>query len=427
MRDHAEVGWPQRRLGPSVITPEDYLMELLGLVQDHPGRTETVDVAAASGRVLAHDVAARFSVPPFTNSAMDGFAVRAADLTGDGPWELPVWGDVSAGDAAPTGADPGAVRIMTGAPLPAFADTVVKVEDTDAPRGAADAPSQVTVHVAPAPGANVRGAGEDIRAGEVAMRAGSTLSALSCSALVSVGYGEVDVAVAPRVTVIATGAELVSPGEPLHGGQIPDSNSVLGAGLVVAAGADLTAAFRTGDDPDGFLRGLREAAGRSDLIVTTGGVSMGARDVVKEAGLELGWHFRKVAMQPGKPQGYGTVDLGDRKVPVVCLPGNPVSVAVSFTTLVRPMLDRMLGRESAPRGWARAGASWRTPPGRRQYLPAVLSSPEAPGAPIATPVHALGSGSHLVAALHAAEVLAVIPADVEEVTEGDWLRTIPLR
>lgn len=405
-----------------MISPEDYLATLLARLAPTRLGSETVPVSEGLGRVLANDVVARLSVPPFSNSAMDGFAVKVADFAGDGPWRFPVTADIAAGDEA--GADRGGVaRIMTGAPLPGWATAVVKVEDTDAPAGASATPAEVTIAAKPGVGLNVRHAGEDIEAGEILMEAGTRLTSRGLSSLVSIGYADVDVTRRPRVAVLATGSELVAPGEPVGPGQIPDSNTTLISNLVREAGGEPVEVRTVADTADAFGEALARAASAADLIVTSGGVSMGAFDPVKEYGLEHGFTFEKVAMQPGKPQGHGVVSDAGRSVGVISLPGNPVSVAVSFTLFALPVIDVLLTGESN-RGTlpARAGVSWRKKAGRRQYLPAQLRSGKD-GVEV-VPVHALGSKSHLVAALYAADVLAVVPADVEEINEGDMLDVV---
>lgn len=421
-----------------MITPEEYLDQLLVALVPAPTATETVPARLAAGRTLAEDAVAALSVPPFRNSAMDGFAVRAADLVGEGPWTLPVSGDVPAGSSAAAPLAAGhAIRIMTGAPVPIDADAVVRVEDTDARYDAPEAPSSVTIVRAPAAGANVRDAGEDIAAGDIALDAGEVLSPLAPASLAAVGIDRVVVRRRPRVAVVSTGAELAdvaaaagpdstgTGADPL----IPDSDSLIVTALAEHAGGQVVAVLRTDDDPGHLWDALVAAAEDADLVVTTGGISMGARDVVKQAGRAHGFTFEKVAMQPGKPQGHGVIETTDgRRVGVLALPGNPVSVAVSFTLFGVPLLRGMLGLGDAPRLFAVAGDAWTRRDGRRQYLPARLSAaPEPGGAPVVAPVHPRGSASHLVAALHAADVLAVVPADVSTVERGDVLEILPLQ
>lgn len=409
-----------------MITVEEHLARILAAVAELPAAP--LPLPAAHGLRLAEDAHARLAVPPFDNSAMDGFAVRSPDVAAastTAPVRLRVLGDTPAGAPPGPPVAPGtAVRIMTGAPVPPGADAVVPVELTDQPAGAAPLPGEVAVHAAVAAGAHVRRAGEDLRPGAVVVRAGTRLGAVQLSALASVGHGEALVRRRPRVGVLSTGDELVPAGADLAPGQIPDSNSVLLAGLVAEAGAEPVPLGRVGDDPGALTRLLAARVGDLDAVVSSGGVSAGAYDVVKAALAPLGSvAFTKVAMQPGKPQGFG---LLEDRVPLLALPGNPVSVFVSFTVFVRPALRRMLGldpREASRRG--RAATGWRCPPRRRQYLPVTLDGADlATGEPAVRPAAAGGSGSHLVASLARAEALAVVDAAVDEVRPGDPVEII---
>lgn len=438
-----------------MIPLEDYVSQVLEPLS--PLKDDRLELGRAHRRVLAEDVTAAVPVPPWTNSAMDGYAVRAKDTTGacpQTPVVLPVSGDVPAGAAPRPLAEGTAQRIMTGAMLPEGADAVVKVEDTDQAPGPHPLPERVEIRAAVAPGLSVRRAGEDVAAGDPVMAAGTRLSAAAISALASVGLGSVLVRPQVRVAVVSTGAELRDAGQALEPGTIPDSNSLLLAGLVAEQGAVCTSVARSGDTAEALAEVLQQAASGADLIVTSGGVSAGAFDPLtmlakaqrsEQAPVHL--DFVKVAMQPGKPQGHGWVLADDgRRVPIICLPGNPVSVLVSFTTIVAPALARLAGQDAAggteplpdrPVLTARAAMGWRTPPGRRQHVPVRFT--EAPtgsgvrsdvddgaGLPWVTPTHRLGSGSHLVASLPAAQALAVVAAEVEAVEIGDELPLIPL-
>ena len=438
-----------------MIPLEDYVSQVLEALSPLEGGR--VPLGRAHRRVLAEDVTAAVPVPPWTNSAMDGYAVRAKDTTGacpQTPVVLPVSGDVPAGAAPRPLAEGTAQRIMTGAMLPEGADAVVKVEDTDQAPGPHPLPERVEIRAAATPGLSVRRAGEDVAAGDPVMAAGTRLSAAAISALASVGLGSVLVRPQVRVAVVSTGAELRDAGQALEPGTIPDSNSLLLAGLVTEHGAVCTSVARSGDTAESLAEVLRQAAAGADLIITSGGVSAGAFDPLTmlaqvQRGEEAPVHldFVKVAMQPGKPQGHGWVLADDgRRVPIICLPGNPVSVLVSFTTIVAPALARLAGQDAAGGAeplpgravlTARAAVGWRTPPGRRQHVPVRFT--EAPtgsgvrsdvgdgaGLPWVTPTHRLGSGSHLVASLPAAQALAVVAAEVEAVEVGDELPLIPL-
>ena len=440
---------PEMAHGAQMLSPEDYLTRLLGTLSPLPA-TE-VPLSGAHGLVLAQDLSARLPVPPWTNSAMDGYAVRAAETVGAGgaPVRLPVSGDVPAG-AVPGPLAPGtAMRIMTGAVLPEGADAVVRVEDTDQEPGPAPLPQVVEVHAPARTGLNVRRSGEDVAVGDPVARAGTVLSAALLSSLAAVGLSSVWAHPRPRVAVVSTGAELVDAGTPLAPGSVPDSNGLLLTGLLSEHGARTVALLRAGDTAADLARVLREAAGAADLVVTSGGVSAGAFDPLTtlaacpEHGRGTRLSFAKVAMQPGKPQGHGTVLAQDgRRVPVIMLPGNPVSVLVSFTVLVAPALAVLSGHgprkaaTSVAPVPARAAVGWRTAGARRQYLPARLVAPpdggrpalpDTPGAlPWVAPVHRLGSGSHLVASLGAAQALAVVEARTPAVVPGQEVGLIPL-
>ena len=465
--------------------PEAYVAELLAALEPLPA--VVLPLAEAHGLVLAEDAIAALPVPPWTNSAMDGYAVRAADAAGadQSPVVLPVDGDVPAG-AVPAPLGPGtAQRIMTGAMLPEEADAVVRVEDTDQEPGPRPLPERVEIRVAPRPGFNVRRAGEDVGVGDPVLGAGAVLSAAALSALASTGAGSVRAVPRARVAVVSTGAELVDPGAAPPAGSIPDSNSVLLSGLVVEHGAALASVTRSADTAASLAGALTAAAASADLIVTSGGVSAGAFDPLtmlaedraaldqdRAAGAAIRLRFARVAMQPGKPQGHGTVRADDgREVPLIMLPGNPVSVLVSFRTIVAPALARLMGHDGVggtggasgsgggpgagplPRAGtrppvrARAAEAWKTAGERRQYIPVRFvpapTGAAAPGAATAetvprpsdgavgpaywvAPTHRLGSGSHLVASLPAAQALAVVAAGTPAVGVGDEVRLIAL-
>ena len=486
---------------PDTLSVEAYVAEVLAALTPLPA--VDTPLFAAHGLVLAQDVTAALPVPPWTNSAMDGYAVRARDTESavpQAPVILPVAGDVPAG-TAPAPLVPGtAQRIMTGAMLPENADAVVKVEDTDQAPGPHPPPAEVGIRVAARPGLNVRQAGEDVGIGDSVLTAGTLMTATAVASLASVGRSAVRAFPRPRVAVVSTGAELVEPGQELPAGAIPDSNSLLLAGLVAEHGARLASVSRSGDTAESLAMALIEAARGADLIVTSGGVSAGAFDPLvmlaeddedgengeNTADGTVRLRLSKVAMQPGKPQGHGVVRIEDggthRQVPIITLPGNPVSVLVSFITVVAPALARLAGRDSVPGPLpgsgvrrphdalsmrARAAAAWRTPPGRRQHIPVrFVQAParasvedvegmedmenSAPGAAAESteraecaertestgstaspvlwvePTHRLGSGSHLVASMAAAEALAVVGEEVAEVAVGDEVGLIAL-
>ncbi|MER7796109.1 gephyrin-like molybdotransferase Glp [Microbacterium sp. NPDC096154] len=397
-------------------TVEQQLAEVLGRVS--PTGAVPLSLAGAAGLTLAEPVRARVDVPVFDNSAMDGFAVRFSDVAGasaERPVTLRVVADLPAGTSHDPALAPGeAARIMTGSALPTDADTIVPFEDTRG--GLADSLEVATVLRPPkAAGAHVRRRGEDLGAGSVVLPAGTALGPLQLSAAAATGIDRVVVARPPRVLVVSTGSELVEPGAELERGQIPESNSALLAGLVRATGAELLRVACVSDDPDD-LRSVLAEIDDADVVITSGGVSAGAYEPVKSA-LSGEIAFTKVAMQPGKPQAFGRLSDGPL---LFGLPGNPVSVAVSFEAFVRPALLAMQGRAELFRPVLRlpAGAGWRTPPGRRQYLPAAIDRSD-PARWTVRPATRGGSGSHLAAGLAYAEAYAVVPADVEAVAEGD--------
>jgi molybdopterin molybdotransferase len=406
-----------------LLTVEQYQAELLALVRPDT-RSEQLPLDQASGRVLAASVTSAISVPVFDNSAMDGYAVRFADVASV-PARLRVVGDVPAGSPCDPEAGPGeCVRIMTGAPLPTFADTVVPVEDTEF-SGAV-----VTITSLPArTGAHVRRAGEDFAAGAVLAESGAELGPALVAALASVGATDVAVRPRPVVAVCATGDELVSDGSPLRRGQIYESNSLALTATLVRHGADARRAQPVGDRPEALVAWLESVtgapssgsrsiggAGNVQLVVLTGGASVGAYDVVRDVLEQAGGTFRSVRVQPGKPQGWAVWN----GVPVVSLPGNPVSAALSYELFVRPMLDRMLGRPERPWLTAVAATGWTSPPGRRQLVP-VRFEGGADGRLLATPSHVRGSASHLVTSLAEADGVVAVAEDAVEVAVGDVL------
>ncbi|QTX03866.1 gephyrin-like molybdotransferase Glp [Agromyces archimandritae] len=377
--------------------------------------SESLPLGAAAGRTTAAEVRAAVPIPVFDNSAMDGYAVHAADLTAasaERPSLLPVVADLAAGtDLTPELPQGAAARIMTGAPLPPGADAIVPVEDTD---GGVD---RVSIRRAPVRGAHIRRAAEDLAVGDSVLAAGVRLTPARLAAAAAAGHGSLEVRRRPRVAVVATGSELVAPGAPLRPGSIHDSNSTLLAGLVVGADAELVLAERVPDDDAALIAALARArAVGVDAIVLSGGASVGAYDVARSVLEPRGIAFRRIAMQPGKPQGFGVLE----GVPVFALPGNPVSVAVSFEVFVRPALRTMQGRAPFPPPvHALAAVGWRTPPERRQYAPVALEY-DGPTL-LARPASAGGSGSHLAGSLALADGFAVVPAERSEVRPGDEL------
>lgn len=305
-----------------------------------------------------------------------------------------------------------AARIMTGGAIPSDADAVVPLEHTDLGTTIhAVAPEQITVLVTPAPGAHIRHRGQDAPEGAVSVESGAPLGPWQLSAIASAGLEQVTVHRAPRVAIISTGSELIAPSAAPRRGQIPESNSVLLSAAVRDAGAVVTSIRTVADDPLTLRHALD--ATDADVVIFSGGASVGAFDVVKAVlGAEYGVHFDQVAMQPGKPQGFGVLDSG---MLAFCLPGNPVSVAASFEIFVRPALRQMAGFAVIDRPMVvrAAGTAWASPKGRVQVLPAVFDDETV------RPATRGGSSSHLVTSLAVATAFAVIPAEVERVEEGD--------
>ncbi len=410
-----------------MLTVEEHLEKVLNIAK--PLGSEESPIGEGFGRVLAQDIVAKYPVPPFSNSAMDGFAARSEDLVAE-QTTLEVVGDIPAGLRDLPLVGPGqAARIMTGAPMPPGADCVVAVEQSDQEPGDVPLSKYVTVQKVPA-GKNVRYRGEDVEAGQVVLTSGQLWSPAAAAAAASVGHGEVALAQKPRVAVLATGSELVAPGLPLADGQIPDSNSVLLAGLAEQFGAEVVLVGAVSDDGPEFEAALRAAedAG-ADLVVSTGAVSEGAFEVVRQtlggSGAEGAPHnvdFVKVAMQPGKPQACGTLNVNRRQMAFLGLPGNPVSVFVSSWMLLRPLLAAFQGA-TAPMNPLRLEVTegWKTPEGRRQFIPVIVEDGRVRKA------HRLGSGSHLIASLHLANALAIVAEDVDVVSPGDKVEVVGIR
>ncbi len=371
--------------------------------------SEEVPLGRAVGRVLVEPVVAHHDVPSFANSAMDGFAVRAEDISSPGA-VLEILEDVAAGQTASMVVGEGqAIKIMTGAPMPDGADTVVRVEDTSEVAG------KVTIATAPPKGTSVRPPGGDVTAGTTVFAAGARLTPAHVGTLATLGVVAPLVARAPRVAVMSTGDELVPPEtEELGPGMIRDSNRPMLLELVREAGADPIDMGRIPDDADVLRAALGRAAAESDLIVTSGGVSMGEFDVTKmvlrdEAEVD----FYPVAMKPGKPQGFGTVG----GTPFFGLPGNPVSVLVSFEQFVRPALLAMQGARALLRTRVAgvAGEELRSDPAKEEYIRVRFSGEEIP--PRVMPTG--GQGSHVLSGAANADAFAVLPRDVARIARGE--------
>ncbi len=383
---------------------------------------EATPLLEADGRVLAEDVVARDSVPPFRNSAMDGFAVRAADTVGatwSAPVVLPVAAHVAAGQAVTPDLAPGqAIRIMTGAPLPGGADAVVRFEETDEGTGAT---GQVRIYRPVRRLDNVREAGEDVPSGAQVLCQGRILCPPDLGLLAAVGHATVKVHRRPRVSILSTGDEVVLPHLELTSGKIRDSNSFVLGTMAKAWGAEVRLhgiARDTIADLTGRLGEARDA----DLIVTSGGVSLGdfdfVKDVLRSEGEIAIWQVR---MKPGKPLAFGM--LGE--TPLLGLPGNPVAAAVSFLVFGRPAIRRMLGdRNLEPPRVRVITAEPIDNRGHRRHYVRVRLSPRENGLSVASIAGEQGAG--VLSSLAAADALLVVPEQMEKVQAGAMLEAIPL-
>ena len=374
-----------------------------------PLPAETVRLDEALGRVAAERVTAAVAVPPFANSSMDGFAVRAADL----PGSLKVVGEVRAGGVPAATLEAGtAVRIMTGAPLPEGADAVVPLERAREADGRVDFDGTL-----PAPGAYVRRAGEDTRPGDEILADGDPLTPARIAVLASCGHARVAVRRRPAVAILSTGDELVPPREPLTPGRIYDANAPALAAAVREAGGEPRVLAAVGDDEAAIERRLAEGAAAADVVVTSGGVSVGAHDHVRNALERLGaLDFWRINVQPGKPLAFGRV-LGR---PVVGLPGNPVSALITFELFVRPMLRRLLGARGDGRSRlvVRLTAPMPKDPSRRAYLRVRVCASDS--GYVAVPAGGQSSGQ--LRPLADANALLVVPEGDAEAVAG---RTYP--
>lgn len=402
--------------GEPTLPLEKALEKMLAETKPVAGQ-ETLPLRAALGRVLAEDVASAVDVPSHTNSAMDGYAVRAADLQNGSHVELRVLGTAWAGRPFPEPVGPGeCARIMTGASVPAGADTVVIQENAERQGD--------TVIIGPGhrAGQNVRLAGEDVRAGAAALREGNVLAPAHLGLLASVGVDQVVVRRRPTVVFFSTGDELRNPGESLSSGQIYDSNRFTIFGMLDRLGMDTLDMGIIPDDREKIRQAFSKAARRADAIITSGGVSVGEADFVTEMLREMGTvGFWKVAIKPGRPIAFGKID--DKLF--FGLPGNPVSVMATFYQLVRPVLLRLRGEaKPAPEVLVKAvcRARLRKKPGRMEFQRGVLSRDGEGKYTVDTTGH---QGAGVLRSMAEANCFIVLPLEGDTVMPGDEVDVQP--
>ena len=414
-----------------VLSVEEALERILATVPVLDA--ERVELLQASGRVLVEPIAADRDIPPLTNSAMDGYAVRGVDLDTQPPIRLRVVGEVAAGYVPDLVIEAGqAMRIMTGAPVPAGADTVVRFEDTRPSTARLSSPKSgsglepddgaVVILKTPRSGANVRQAGEDVRAGQIVLKPGAVLRPQEIGMLAAVGCAEVAVVRRPRVAILATGDEVVPPDQPPGPGQIRDANSYTVAAQVQEAGG-VPLLLGVARDREALVRqGMREALARkADFIITSGGVSVGDFDLVKQVlAAEGKMHFWSLNMKPGRPLVFGVVD----SIPLLGLPGNPVAAMISTELFVRPALLKMQGFAdwSRPTVRAQLAQTIARKDGRRHYLRVQLRETESGYEATLTG----DQGSGILNSLIQADGLAVIPEDVDHLHVGAEVEVLPL-
>lgn len=379
---------------------------------------EQVALAGAIGRVLARDVTSPLPLPPFDNSAMDGYLLNTADLNGNGPWSLQVQGRIAAGDAGNVAPKAGSAwRILTGAIVPAGFDAVIMQEDTELRA------HHIHFSRRPKPGQHIRRQGGDAAKGQVVVRAGAEIGARQAGALAAVGAGSVPVRRKVRVAIFSTGNELRQPGEPLETGQIWNSNRFTMLALLKKDWVEIVDLGAIPDEPELLGAALRDACASCDMLVTTGGVSVGEEDhmprLFEEAGGTLS--VMKVAIKPGKPVTYGA--LG--KAVFVGLPGNPVSAFVTWLVIGARILEKRAGLLTPQQGriLVRIADKVTRRPGRIEFRPARYSESVQGEARQVEMLDSAFSGR--VALLSAADGLVVIPAEASEIEKGEVLEFIP--
>jgi molybdopterin molybdotransferase len=397
---------PEVTIAQKPRTVDEHIQVVAALLAPTPAiRLPLVECA---GLALAEPITAAVALPPFDNSGMDGYAVRSQDIaraTAEQPVTLPVTEDIPAGRTDSPALRPGtAHRIMTGAPIPPGADAVVPVELTDGGR------HEVQIYEPRSPGDSVRPAGGDVLAGEEVLPAGAVLGSAQLGVAAAVGCAELPVHRPVRVLLLSTGSELVVPGTPLQHGQIYESNGTMLAAAVREAGGHAELMHFVPDDVAALEAALAPRLAGMDLLVTSGGVSAGAYEVVKSAMTGHGVDFGKVAMNPGAPQGVGRY----RGVPVAAMPGNPVSASVSFEVFVRPALRAAMGLPAQrPRAMARLTEALESPGDKRQFRRGAFDPAEGTVIPVG------GPGSHLLGALARSNCLIDIPETTTALKAGE--------
>jgi molybdopterin molybdotransferase len=404
-----------------LISVEDALAQILSQVL--PLEPETVPILDALGRVLTEEIVSDIDIPPFDNSAMDGYAVRSQDITAatahTAVW-LQVIGYVAAGRVADEAVRPGtAIRIMTGAPVPAGADAVVRFEDTSEANSTEGPRDRIGIYVEILPGENVRLAGEDIRTGETVLGPGRLLRPQEIGVLASLGRSHVTVHRRPRVAILATGDELLEVHEPLTPGKIRNSNEYSNAALVTRYGGVPVRLGIARDDVEELTEKIREGLAQGvDLFLTSAGVSVGDYDVVKDVlGTEGAMQFWQVNMKPGKPLAFGVLTdrASGKTVPLIGLPGNPVSAMVSFEQFARPAILTMLGRTDLAKPTVQATLDQSLVNSGRRGFVRVIVERKADGYHARTTGQ---QGSGVLTSMVWANGLAIVPEGVRHVDAG---------
>ncbi len=401
-----------------LISYQEAMRRVLTLPLPEP-EIETLELRLAAGRLLAQAVVTATPLPPFDNAAMDGYAIRRADLTGDGPWLLPVIGRAAAGagDASKLGKGE-AVRIFTGAALPNGADAVVMQEDVKV------SGKTVVLRDKPREGENIRRAGSELPRGIPVLQSGTRLGPRQIATAAAAGAGKVSTYHRRRVAILITGNELRQAGSDLQPGQINDTNGPMLVAELSRDEISATELIQVGDRPGDFVDALGRAAGNVDLILTTGGASVGDEDHLAAALEYLGARviFRGVAIKPGKP--ITIAQMGN--VPVLGLPGNPVAAFIGWRLFGLPLLNRLCGtRDAVPgRRIVIAGRDLSHPLGRCEFRPARLCGLDASGRDVVDAGEATHSA--MLSVLERADGLILLPADIDHVRQGDLLEFLPL-